>query len=112
MSNRALRRAAARGKVFQEKVVPIPRFMDEAFIFQGIEHLLDRVEQGFLDVADGVLVIRNGADQFSNAVAELNSWISCWKRYDMRFQLSHDLSALIRLCNCLHHGVRIPQSLV
>ncbi len=45
-----------------------------------------------------------GTGEWTEVVPALNGWISAWKAFDQRFQLGHDLSPMVRLCNCLNYG--------
>lgn len=109
--NRAMRRAAAQGRVFKEKVIPFSKFIDEAMVFQDIDKMIEKLENGFMDFEDGKPVMMSG-DGLSDVVACLNSWISVWDRYKQKFHLIHNQSALVRVCNCLHKGIRVSQSQV
>lgn len=111
--NRAMRRAAARAKpIGPGKVVPLPKVFDEFAVFNDIDRVLEKIGNGEIEFANGVPVAMSSAGEWYEVIPALNGWISAWKRFNTQFNLNHDLSALVRLCNCLHYGTLVPQSLI
>jgi len=102
--NRAMRRATARAKPIEFKQVPVPKWLDEFEIFDPIDRMLQKLENGEIEYHQGHAVFMAGNGEWCEVVPALNGWISVWKRFDQHFQLGHDLSAMVRLCNCLNYS--------
>jgi hypothetical protein len=102
--NRAMRRAAARAKPTEFEKVSVPKWLDEFEIFDPIDRMLQKLENGQIEFQQGAAVFMAGDGEWYEVVPALNGWISVWKRIDQHFQLGHDLSAMVRLCNCLNYG--------
>jgi hypothetical protein len=102
--NRAMRRAAARAKPLEYQRVDLPRHLDELAVFGDIERVLEKIEHGEIEFSQGVPVMLASDGGWYEVIPALNGWISVWKAFDQKFQLGHDLSALVRLCNCLNYN--------
>jgi hypothetical protein len=102
--NRAMRRAAARVKPIEFKQEPLPKWLDEFEIFDPIDRMLQKLENGEIEYHQGSAVFMAGSGEWCQVVPALNGWISVWKRFDQHFQLGHDLSPMVRLCNCLNYS--------
>ena len=102
--NRAMRRAASRAKPLEYQRVDLPRHLDELAVFGDIERVLEKIEHGEIEFSQGVPVMLASDGGWYEVIPALNGWISVWKAFDQKFQLGHDLSALVRLCNCLNYN--------
>lgn len=106
--NRAMRRIAERQKHYPApKRVDLPRYLDEFTVFSDIERVLEKIEHGEIEHANGVPVMMASNGNWYEVIPALNGWISAWKSFDAKFGLNHDLSALVRMSNCLHNLVPI-----
>lgn len=110
--NRAQRRAAERAKPQEYRTVPLPKMLDEFTVFNDLERMLEKIEHGEIEHANGKPIMMASNGEWYEVVPALNGWISAWKMFDQKFQLHHDLSALVRLANCLDHGVLIQIGLL
>ena len=111
--NRQMRRIAARQREYKAPtVVPVPALFDEFAVFNDLERVLEKIEHGEIEHANGQPVMMAGDGHWYEIIPALNGWISAWKAFDIKFHLNHDLSALVRLSNCLNYATPIQHSLL
>lgn len=110
--NRATRRAAMKAKPQTEKVLRIHPLLDRHFVFDDWERLLQKIEHGELEHVNGKPVMMMTGGEWGEVVPCMNGYVSAWKSICMKFDVEHDLSALVRLANCLHYGSPISQGLL
>lgn len=107
--NRQMRRAADRAKPIEYQRVPLPRYLDEFTVFSDIERVLEKIEHGEIEHVNGKPVLLSSSGEWCEVVPALNGWISGWKLFDQKFNLNHDISPMVRICNCLNYGSPISQ---
>lgn len=97
-----MRRAAAHAKPIEYQRMALPKILDEFAIFSDIDRIMQKLEHGEIEHANGRPIFLSATGEWCEVVPALNGWISVWKRYDQQFALQHDLSPLVRVCNKLN----------
>lgn len=108
--NRAMRRLAARQKYYPAPThVDLPKYLDEFTVFNDIDRVMEKIEHGEIEHANGVPIMLASNGEWCEVIPAMNGWISAWKNFDKKFQLNHDVSPLVRLCNCLNYAKPISE---
>jgi len=79
--NRALKRALKHKRVQQERVVPLPRAIDEFVVFDMPQRMLDEIKSDRLSVdAEGTPVFQDNHGVWQEITPSLAGWIVTWER--------------------------------
>lgn len=107
--NRAQRRAAQKGRTQVHEIVrPLPRYLDEFTIFDIPQTILDRIEKGEIEAANGVPVFWHEAG-WHEVCPALRGWIYTWQKISNGMQLNLDLQPLQKLHNKLQASMPISE---
>jgi hypothetical protein len=82
--NRTQRRQAERnerrGKVYTERVVPLPALLDEFTVFDIPQSIFDQIKNGQIDAVNDVPVFRDNTGELCEVVPALEGWIFTWEK--------------------------------
>lgn len=106
---RQLERNQRRGKVHQDRVVPLPALLDEFTVFDMPQSILDQISHGAVDSIQGIPVFRDNAGVWTEISPSLSGWIFTWEKLNNELMLQLDLSALKTVCMRLQNNVPITQ---
>lgn len=111
--NRAQRRQAERnerrGKVYSERVVPLPSLLDEFTVFDMPQTILDQISHGSVDSVQGVPVFRDNAGTWNEITPALSGWIFTWAKLNRDLKLELNLNPLRTICVRLENNVPITK---
>lgn len=109
--NRAQRRQAERnvrrGKVYTERVVPLPALLDEFTVFDMPQSILDQLSNGSVDSVNNNPVFRDNTGQFCEVVPAMEGWIFTWKKIQQNMAEKLDLEPLQIVCNRLKYDMKL-----
>jgi len=111
--NRAQRRHAERndrrGKVYTERVVPLPALLDEFTVFDMPQTILDQISHGSVDSIQGVPVFRDNAGVWTEITPSLSGWIFTWQKLNRELSLELNLNPLRTICARLENNVPVTK---
>lgn len=111
--NRAQRRMATRnerrGKVYSERVVPLPSLLDEFTVFDMPQSILLQMSNGSVDSIQGVPVFRDNAGVWTQITPSLSGWIFTWAKLNRDLSLGLNLNPLRTICMRLENNVPITR---
>jgi len=111
--NRAQRRQAERndrrGKVFTERVVPLPALLDEFTVFDMPQTILEQISHGSVDSIQGIPVFRDNTGVWTEITPALSGWIFTWQKLNRDLHLELNLNPLRTICARLQNNVPITR---
>lgn len=111
--NRAQRRISERnerrGKVYTERVVPLPSLLDEFTVFDMPQTILDQMSHGSVDSIQGIPVFRDNAGVWTEIAPSLSGWIFTWTKLNRDLYLNLNLNPLRTICVRLENNVPITR---
>ena len=111
--NRQLRRIASRQKyIAPPRVVPLPSLFDEWAVFNGITSILQKLERGEIEAANGIPVFQDEKGQWCEVCPALSGWISVLERYDRTFSLGLVQDPLAKLQNKLLYSMPLTPAML
>lgn len=106
---RQAQKAARRGIDRSERVVPLPALLDEFTIFDIPQTILDRIEAGEIEAANGVPIFRDNTGEWNEVCPALSGWIFTWQRISDAMAMQLDLAPLRKLNNKLQYDMKISE---
>jgi len=111
--NRTQRRQAERnerrGKVYAERVVPLPALLDEFTVFDMPQTILEQISHGSVDSIQGVPVFRDNAGIWTEITPSLSGWIFTWQKLNRDLHLELNLNPLRTICARLENNVPVTK---
>lgn len=111
--NRAARRqserSARRGINHAERVIPLPRLLDEFTIFDIPQSILTQISHGAIDSIQGVPVFRDNTGEWCEVTPALAGWIFTWEKLNVELNLKLDLTPLTIICKRLQNYTPITR---
>jgi hypothetical protein len=109
--NRAERRALARGKHQQpERIVPLPKILDEFTVFDMAQTIIDKISHGEIEAYQGRPVFRDNTGALCEVCPALAGWIETWHSINDRLGTNINLTPLEKLLKRLHNSVPITEA--
>ncbi|HEY9211063.1 MAG TPA: hypothetical protein VIO56_06595 [Methylotenera sp.] len=109
--NRAQRRQAERnerrGKVYSERVIPLPSLLDEFTVFDMPQSILEQISHGSVDSIQGVPVFRDNAGMWTEITPALSGWIFTWQKLNSELNLDLNLNPLRTICARLENSMPV-----
>lgn len=109
---RQLAKSQRRGTINQGRVVPLPRILDEFTVFDIPQSLMDKIKNGYVDVIQGVPVLRDNTGQLCEVAPALAGWIFTWMKISQGLNLNLSLQYMGALEKRLSNGMIITVSLL
>ena len=111
--NRTQRRQAERnerrGKVYTERVKPLPALLDEFTVFDMPQTIIDQLKNGAIDAAGDTPVFRDNTCNLCEVVPALEGWLFTWKKINSGLNLYLSFYSLDLLSKCLAKGELIDE---
>lgn len=111
--NRAARRQTERndrrGKVYADRIVPLPAILDEFTVFDMPQTILDQISHGSVDSVQGVPVFRDNSGVWNEITPALSGWIFTWQKLNHDLNLELNLNPLKTICGRLENNVPITK---
>jgi hypothetical protein len=109
--NRAERRALAKGKRQQpERIVPLPKILDEFTVFDMAQTIIDKISHGEIEAYQGRPVFRDNTGTLCEVCPALAGWIDTWHSINDRLGTNINLTPLEKLLKRLHNSVPITEA--
>lgn len=86
--NRAQRRAQKYNKPLYEKVIRLPKLLDEFTIFDTVDRILDAIERDYLEYRDNIPVILGPSGSVVEIIPVMEGWIYTWKKINPKLDLN------------------------
>lgn len=99
---RQAERDARRGKVYHERVVPLPALLDEFTVFDMPQTMLDKLINGEIESVHGVPVFYDNEGGLNEICPALQGWIYTWQRINEKLNANIDLAPLQCINNKLN----------
>lgn len=104
--NRTERRQAERnqrrGKIYTERIVPLPSLFDEFTVFDMPQTMLDKLLNGEIEAVQGVPVFYDNEGKLNEICPALQGWIFTWQHINEKLNAGINLAPLQRINNKLN----------
>jgi hypothetical protein len=105
--NRAMRRALKHGKQPRtDKLVPLPKMLDEFTIFNIPERILTKLRNGEIEAQQGRPVFIDNTGALQEVCPALEGWIFTWQKINDKLGLNLGMAPLRKLHNKLQACIR------
>ena len=109
--NRAQRRQAERnerrGKIYTERIVPLPALLDEFTVFDMPQSILDQLSNGSVDAVNNKPIFRDNTGQLCEVVPAMEGWIFTWQKIQQKMAEKLDIEPLQIVCNRLKYDMKL-----
>jgi hypothetical protein len=108
--NRAMRRALKHGKQPRtDKLVPLPKMLDEFTIFNIPERILTKLRNGEIEAQQGRPVFIDNTGALQEVCPALEGWIFTWQKINDKLGLNLGMAPLRKLHNKLQASMMLTE---